>query len=58
MRLLKGLVLGLLLERGLSQTEPQPEGDSIATVVGPVETDPADVPAPDPSNPSDGGALD
>ncbi|EWZ95854.1 hypothetical protein FOWG_03392 [Fusarium oxysporum f. sp. lycopersici MN25] len=54
MRLLKGLVLGLLLERGLGQTDTQPEGDSIATVADPVETDPADVPAPDPSAPSDG----
>ncbi|KAG7407262.1 hypothetical protein LZL87_003749 [Fusarium oxysporum] len=54
MRLLKGLVLGLLLERGLGQTDTQPDGDSIATVADPVETDPADVPAPDPSVPSDG----
>ncbi|WKT50390.1 hypothetical protein QSH57_015338 [Fusarium oxysporum f. sp. vasinfectum] len=54
MRLLKGLVLGLLLERGLGQTDTQPEGDSIATVADPVETDPADMPAPDPSAPSDG----
>jgi hypothetical protein len=57
MRLLKGLVLGLLLERGLGQTEPQPDGGNLATVADPVETDPADAPVPDPTVPSDGGAL-
>jgi hypothetical protein len=57
MRLLKGLVIGLLIERGLGQTDPVPaDEDAVATVADPpAETGGADVPIPEPSVPSDGG---
>ena len=59
MRLLKGLVLGLLIERGLGQTEPAPGGgDAVATVADPPVVDPpvetnggGDAPDPVPSAP-------
>ena len=57
MRLLKGLVLGLLIERGLGQTEPAPGGgDAVATVADPPTVDPpvetgGDAPASVPSAP-------
>ncbi|KPA38519.1 cell surface glycoprotein 1 [Fusarium langsethiae] len=57
MRLLKGLVIGLLIKRGLGQTDSQPAGDdAVATVAEPpTETGGADVPVPEPSAPSGGG---
>lgn len=45
MQLLKGLVLGLLVNRGFGQTDPLPTDDgAVDTVAEPVATD-----APDPS---------
>lgn len=45
MQLLKGLLLGLLVNRGFGQTDPLPTDDgAVDTVAEPVATD-----APDPS---------
>ncbi|RGP77788.1 cell surface glyco 1 [Fusarium longipes] len=60
MHLLKSLVLGLIIERGLCQTDlASANEDSVATLADPAaDTGVADVPIPEPSAPSGGDGDD
>jgi hypothetical protein len=52
MQLLKGLVLGLLVNRGFGQTDPLPtDNGAVDTVAEPVATDAPDPSAVEPSAP-------
>jgi hypothetical protein len=56
MQLLKGLVLGLLVNRGFGQTDPLPTDEgAVATAAEPVATDAPDPSALEPSEPQPDG---
>jgi hypothetical protein len=57
MQLLKGIVLGLLVNKGFGQTDPLPTGEeeAVATVAEPVATDAPDPPVLEPSVPQPDG---
>ncbi|KAM0194669.1 hypothetical protein ACHAPI_006965 [Fusarium lateritium] len=56
MQLLKGLILGLLVNRGVGQTESLPSGEgAVATAADPVATDAPDPSVLEPSEPQPNG---
>ncbi|KAM0206778.1 hypothetical protein ACHAQI_008003 [Fusarium lateritium] len=59
MQLLKGLILGLLVNRGVGQTESLPSGEgAVATTADPVVTDAPDPSVLEPSEPQPNGQYD